>query len=46
MNGFSETNGLVEVDDIRLAGIPVTQQQFNPPPVSTAPHTINADLFY
>lgn len=42
---LSSMNGLHEVNDIRLAGIPVVAPQLCPP-VSTAPHTINADAFY
>ena len=38
-------NQLPEVDDIRLVGMPVTQS-LGPPPVSTAPHTINANIYW
>ncbi|KAF2362397.1 Ankyrin repeat-containing domain [Trinorchestia longiramus] len=47
----STLDGWQEVDDIRLAGVPIHSslsagQPLGPPPVSTAPHTINADLFF
>uniref|UniRef100_A0A2P2HZ17 NF-kappa-B inhibitor cactus-like n=1 Tax=Hirondellea gigas TaxID=1518452 RepID=A0A2P2HZ17_9CRUS len=49
-DSVSGMSGWQEVDDIRLSGVPVrssmSSQTIGPPPVSTAPHTINADLFF
>lgn len=42
----SAMNGWQEVDDVRLAGVPVRSALSAPIPVSTAPHTINADLYF